>query len=289
MEEALPQIGIPKISIDELQKYNPVRKLGHGCFGEVWLVTHFETKKQFALKIISKFSSNDPFNEIRIAGTLGESPYVVKTYGFSQNEENFYVIMEYVAGAKDLCDCVFKNPTYFQLNPSSFWKVAFGILMGIHHMHQNGVVHGDIKPENVMVDLEMNTKLIDFNLSCSFAHVLSYTMGTSNYMAPEMAKGTPRDEKIDIWSFGILLYTILTCSFPSALSSTQNCPQAKKRSVLRKLQNLHLDTQFNPFQEMETNPELLKIQQFILSCLIVNPENRPSAQDLLNVLNQYIQ
>lgn len=289
MEETLQQIGIPEILIDELQKYKLICKLGHGCFGEVWLVQHIETGKFFARKTIIKSTSNDPMNEVRIAGILGESPYVVKTYAFSQNQENLYIIMEYVSGAKDLFDFVSNDAIYFQLNPSSFWKVAYGILMGIHHMHQNGVVHGDIKPENVMVDLEMSTKLIDFNLSLRFAHVLSRTMGTINYMAPEMAKGTPRDEKIDIWSFGILLYTILTCSFPSALSSTRNCLQAKRRSILDKLQKLHLDTQFNPFQQMETNPELLKIQQFILSCLIVNPKNRPSAQDLLNVLNQYIQ
>lgn len=289
MEEDLPQIGIPELEFHELQKYKLVRKLGHGCFGMVWLVQHYETNQFFALKIIRKLSSKDPFNEIKIAGILGKSPYVVKTYGFTQNEENFYIIMEYVAGAKDLCDYVYMDPTYFQSNPSSFWKVAFGILMGIHHMHQNGIAHGDIKPENVMIDSDMNTKLIDFGLSLPVADVRFNTMGTMNYMAPEMAKGTLRDEKIDIWSFGILLFTILTCSFPSALSSTQNCPQAKKRSVLKKLQNLHLDTQFNPFQQMATNPELLKIQQFIMSCLIVNPENRPSAQDLLNVLNQYIQ
>jgi serine/threonine protein kinase len=288
MEEALPT-KIPELEFHELQKYKPVRKLGHGCFGEVWLVQHNETGDFFALKIISKSTSNDPFNELKIAGILGESPYVVKTYAFSQNQENLYIIMEYVSGAKDLCDFVSMNPGYFQSNPSSFWKVAFGILMGIHYMHQNGVAHGDIKPENVMVDLDMNAKLIDFGLSLPFAHLLCNTMGTMNYMAPEMAKGTPRDEKIDIWSFGILLYTILTCSFPSALSSTRNCPEAKKQSILRKLQNLQLDTQFNPFQQMAMNSELLKIQQFILRCFIVNPENRPRAQDLLNVLIQNIQ
>jgi len=280
--------GIPEIPFDELQKYMLMRKLGHGCFGEVWLVKHYETNQFFALKIISKFSPNDPFNEVRIAGILGDSQHIVKTYAYAQNASNFYILMEYF-GAKDLCDFVSMNPGYFQSNPSSFWKVAFGILMGIHYMHQNEVAHGDIKPENIVVDPDMSTKLIDLNLSLPFAHLPCNTMGTINYMAPEMAKGTSRDEKIDIWSFGILLYTILTCSFPPALSSTKNCPNAKKRSILRKLQDLHLDTQFNPFQQIATNPELLKIQQFIMSCLIVNPEKRPSAEDLLNVLNQYIQ
>ena len=77
------------------------------------MVQHNEIKQFFALKIISKLASIDPMNEVKIAGILGESPYIVKTYGFSQNEANFYIIMEYVTGAKDLIEFVLNDLKFF--------------------------------------------------------------------------------------------------------------------------------------------------------------------------------
>lgn len=89
------------------------------------------------------------------------------------------------------------------------------LLCAIAHCHANGVIHRDIKPENIMVDSNERVKLLDFGLSKKSKGETDQTIcGTPYYIAPEMIEGDFYNEKVDIWSIGVLLYSLVSGEMP---------------------------------------------------------------------------
>ena len=287
-----PKNSIPRTSEEGLL-YNKllhlfifVRLLGSGAFGVVNLMKYRSNSKICAVKIVKKKnkSADEKIrNEIKLGMNL-DSQYVCKVFEYHEDDEHFFIVMEYLNG-QDLRNFIRNNRKYFKENPKSFWFVIESILQGLVYLHSKGIAHFDIKPDNIILLLDnegniIGVKLIDLGLSLEIDDTSKYFRGTSAYMAPEFFnplwfRGIPSD----IWSLGITAYVMIMASLP--ISSMKSDPEIVKQEIYKKIYDLLSQYAFNPFSESSECTDISKMKKFIKSCLIVNPENRPTANDQL--------
>jgi serine/threonine-protein kinase len=139
---------------------------------------------------------------------------VIRIHDIGETKGLQYVSMEYFPG-ENLKDFLRKNP---HLSLMQAYQIASQICDGVEAAHRQGVVHRDLKPQNVIIDSRNQIKIIDFGLAHS-AHLKGLTatgliMGTPEYMSPEQVTGTKVDERTDIYSLGVMLYELFTGSVP---------------------------------------------------------------------------
>lgn len=256
--------------------------LGSGAYGLVNLMKYQNNGQFCAVKIVkktNKIADDKIRNEIKLGMTL-DSQYVCKVFEYHEDDGHFFIVMEYLNG-QDLHVFLRNNRKYFKENPKRFWFVIESILQGLVYLHSKGIAHFDIKPNNIILLLDneeniIGVKLIDLGLSLEIDDTKKYFRGTSAYMAPEFFnplwfRGIPSD----IWSLGITAYAMLMASLP--ISSMKSDPEIVKQEIYKKISYLLSRYAFNPFSKSSECTEISKMQEFIKSCLIVNPENRPTS------------
>jgi serine/threonine protein kinase len=173
-----------------------------------------------------------------------------------------------------------------------FWLIVNDILHGLAAIHQNGFVHCDLKPENVLVGLSpdretiISVKIIDFGLSKPIDEIKHSTAGTPDYMAPEVARQTEKDFSLDIWSVGILMYAMFMTENPSQIHSRNPDYDLRKAEIIQNLCSLTTDG-FKPFTRISSQEKYARIQTFIMSCLQVNRIDRPTLQALLAKIDEF--
>ena len=194
-------------------------QIGKGTFSKVTKAIHILTSQQVAVKILDKEKIEDEidleriFREIEILKNI-HHPNIVQMYETYSTIHNFYLMMEFVSGG-DLFDYISDN-SYLSENLSChFFRQLIGVL---EYLMLMGITHRDIKPENILLDEKhKNIKVIDFGLSnyCENDEFLSSSCGSPCYASPEMLSGKPyHGDKTDIWSAGIVLYSMLVGSLP---------------------------------------------------------------------------
>jgi calcium-dependent protein kinase len=208
------------------KKYSPIeesylilREIGRGSFGQVMYAQHRETEAFRAIKIIPKQphefgASIDKFcEEVKILSSI-DHPNVVQIYEFYEDNTNLYLVTEYIEGGPlhELIREMKKLPEEVACN------IVRQLLSAIKYCHEKKIVHRDLKLENVLLDaksVSANVKVIDFGLSTLMTtnQRLTACMGSSFYMAPEVINGD-YDEKCDIWSCGVILYSVLSGKLP---------------------------------------------------------------------------
>lgn len=200
-------------------RYEITELIGVGGMADVYKGKDIVDNKIVAIKILkTEFSDNEEFlsrfrNESKAISLLSH-PNIVKIYdvGFSENLQ--YIIMEYIDGItlKD----------YIEKEKALNWKDAvhfmIQILRALQHAHENGIVHRDIKPQNIMMLSDGTIKVMDFGIA-KFSRETGKTatdqaIGSVHYISPEQAKGEATDEKSDIYSVGVMLYEMLTGQKP---------------------------------------------------------------------------
>mmetsp|Transcript_5142 Transcript_5142/g.5098 ORF Transcript_5142/g.5098 Transcript_5142/m.5098 type:complete len:229 (+) Transcript_5142:3-689(+) len=171
--------------------------LGSGALGEIRLCTDLRTGDTRAVKIISKaglnkaeVDSRSVFHEVEILKTL-DHPNILKTFEYFEDRSNFYIVMEYCQGG-DLFDKVSQLLVFTEKQAA---KIMSQVFSGLSYLHSRGVIHRDMKPENVVIvdELEGNEddlqiKIIDFD-NATFYEIntqISGSYGTTLYMAPEV-------------------------------------------------------------------------------------------------------
>jgi Tol biopolymer transport system component len=200
--------------------YRITAKLGEGGMGEVWRATDSKLGREVALKILPASFAQDAERmarferEAKVLASLNH-PHIAQIYGIEEHA----LVMELVEGDSP------KGPMPFD----EAWKIASQIADALDYAHEKGIVHRDLKPANVKVTADGVVKLLDFGLAKAFtgpaavssnpensptltlgATQLGVILGTASYMAPEQAKGKAVDKRADIWSFGVVLYEVLT-------------------------------------------------------------------------------
>ncbi len=195
-------------------RYELVKKLGEGGMGEVWLVKDRENEgKEMALKAISPQviggkGSGCFQHEFELLSKL-RHPNLVEVYDFGQAEVGCFFTMEYVIG-EDLFSYAQKNP------PSQLMEVVVGVLRALEYIHSRGLIHYDVKPENVRIGKKGQVvKLMDLGLAGEGGMTAAGRVkGTLAYIAPEIARGIEVDKRADLYSLGVTLWYILSGELP---------------------------------------------------------------------------
>ncbi len=202
------------------------------------------------------------FQEARLAGNI-QHENIVSIFDFGEHDGRPFIVMEYLKG-EDLRDAIRAGRTGSLMERI---KIALQIAAALEYVASKGIVHRDIKPENVHVDAQGRVKIMDFGIAKTEDLSLTKTgmaMGTPYYMAPEQVAGRPVTALADIYSFGMLLYELLT----GQRAVNGDVIEAVMFQVL----NVPLDPE--PMVQAGVPPQL---RTLVLRCAAKNPEERPQS------------
>jgi len=255
-------------------EYRLVEKLGEGGMGEVYQGVHSKIGRIVAVKLLSRAAHGPEFverflNEARIQGGLQHNN-IVTLYDFLEYNGQPCIIMEYIEG-RSLTDCI---RAWGGLQLADAIRYFQSIVEAIDYVHGRGIVHRDIKSNNVKITPSGQVKLLDFGIAKSGASpaltVTGAFVGTLQYLSPEQLIGGVADTRSDIWSLGVLLYEMTTCHLPFDASTIgELCQKITKAS-------------YTPPSVINQNVPR-EIQSIISRCLKKNPADRyQSARELLN-------
>ena len=200
-------------------------KLGSGGMGSVYKALDTRLERYVAIKVMhphlreDKNNANRFLQEARAAAKLIH-PNIVTIHEIGESETGQYIVMEYIKGMP-------LNKLLFDTGPLS-WKRAvkysFQVLRGIHSAHTLGIIHRDIKADNIIITDSDNIKILDFGIA-KITSLAGHTgkeevLGTTEYMAPEQILGEEIDARCDVYTAGVVLYQMLTGRFPFSGEST---------------------------------------------------------------------
>ena len=199
-------------------RYKILDHLGTGGMATVWLGYDTILDRQVAIKTF-KIDTNDEdavkrFNREAKAVTSLSHPNIVSIYDVENEGEFYYLILEYVEGMT-LKDYMIKNP---RIPIETIVHIAKQISAGLSHAHQNGIIHRDIKPQNILMKEDLTCKITDFGIARAYGDTtLTQTnqmLGTVYYLSPEQARGNVATAQSDIYSLGILIFEMITGQIP---------------------------------------------------------------------------
>ena len=199
-------------------RYKILDHLGTGGMATVWLGYDTILDRQVAIKTF-KIDANDEdavkrFNREAKAVTSLSHPNIVSIYDVENEGEFYYLILEYVEGMT-LKDYMIKNP---RIPIETIVHIAKQIAEGLSHAHQNGIIHRDIKPQNILMNENLTCKITDFGIARAYGDTtLTQTnqmLGTVYYLSPEQARGNVATAQSDIYSLGILIFEMITGQIP---------------------------------------------------------------------------
>ena len=200
-----------------LSYYKIGRSIGHGAFGKVNLALHVLSGQIVSIKSFNKkkniFSINKIKNEVKIMSKLRKHNNIVKLFELFETEEHYCLVMENIVGG-NLLNAINKMNKI----PENLAKIIFKqLIKTLQYIHSNGIVHRDIKPDNILLDLDNTIKICDFGVSkiISEGQLIRDSCGTPAFVAPEILLDYPYDPfPTDIWSSGVVLYAMTTGFFP---------------------------------------------------------------------------
>ncbi len=198
--------------------YKILEKLGEGGMGIVYKAEDNKLKREVAIKFLPGFISSDEeerarfTNEAQAAAALNH-PNIATIHAIEETKDQVFFVMEYINGP-ELKDKIKKGILSIEESINIIEQIA----KGLQEAHQKGIMHRDIKSNNIMLTQTGQVKIMDFGLAkvkgSSQITRLGTTIGTAAYMSPEQARGEKVDHRTDLWSMGVILYEMLTGQMP---------------------------------------------------------------------------
>ena len=261
-------------------RYEILEEVGNGGMAVVYKAKDFDTGSIVAVKILrEEYLDNEEFirrfkNESKAIAMLSH-PNIVKVYDVSFGDMIQYIVMEYIDGIT--------LKEYIDRQGIIEWKdvlhLTTQILKALQHAHECGIVHRDIKPQNIMLLQDGTIKVTDFGIA-RFSDKATRTMtdqaiGSVHYIAPEQARGDVTDGKTDIYSVGVMLYEMLTGRLPFDGDSAVTV-------ALMQLQS-------TPKRPREVNPGIpIGLEQITMKAMQKQPADRyTSAAEMLSELERF--
>ncbi|KAH0792668.1 AGC family protein kinase [Histomonas meleagridis] len=250
-----------------MENYHLLHQIGEGSFGRVFKAREKYTGRFVAIKMINKLGQTPEDiisfrREIDILRKVNH-PHVMRMLDVLETKTDFCVISELARG--DLFQIVDDNQT---LPEEVLSHIAAQLVSAVGNLHENHIIHRDIKPQNILVCANESVKLCDFGFARALSAntiVLTSIKGTPLYMAPELVQEQPYDEKIDIWSLGIILYELYYGKPPFYTNSIYTLIQ-----MISKESIAWIDPISDSFKD------------FLSKMLQKDPTKRPSCKELLS-------
>jgi len=200
-------------------RYQIIEELGKGGMGKVYKAQDTDLKEKVAIKLLKPEIAADKKtierfrNELKFARKIRQKN-VCQMYDLNKEEGSHYITMEYVDG-KDLKSMI---RMMGQLSAGKTIFIAKQVCEGLAEAHRLGVIHRDLKPQNIMVDEDGNARIMDFGIARSLKTkgitAAGVMIGTPEYMSPEQVEGKEVDQRSDIYSLGVILYEMVTGRVP---------------------------------------------------------------------------
>ncbi len=198
--------------------YKILEKIGEGGMGIVYLAEDTKLKRKVAIKFLPRQITADDDDrrrfeiEAQAAASLNHLN-ITTIYAIEEEKDDVFIVMEYIDGI-ELKERIKSG----EIQIDEAINIAIQIAEGLEAAHKKGIVHRDIKSGNIMITQEGKVKIMDFGLAKigtgQQVTKLGSTIGTIAYMSPEQAQGETLDQRTDLWSFGIILYEMLTGTQP---------------------------------------------------------------------------
>ena len=260
-------------------RYEVIEELGKGGMGNVYKVFDKKIKEKVALKLLKPEIADDKktierfSNELKFARKISHRN-VCRMYDLNEEEGTHYITMEYVPG-EDLKSMI---GMIGQLNTGKTVFIAKQVCEGLAEAHRLGVVHRDLKPQNIMIDREGNARIMDFGIARSLKAkgitAAGVMIGTPEYMSPEQAEVKEVDQRSDIYSLGVILYEMVTGRVPFEGETPLSIAMKHKSEI--------------PKDPKEFNAQVPSdLSRVILRCMEKDKEKRyQSAEEILSELSK---
>lgn len=268
---AVPLVFVFKNANGTTVSYKRHEELGNGGFAIAYRVSDVNTGQDYAMKVISKDKYTKPKSleklksEISIQASLNH-PNILRSYAHYEDFKYYYILLELAPG-KSVRDMVRAQRRLPEKKVAQFTK---DILRGVGYLHDNRIIHRDLKLENYLIGADGKIKVADFGLSAKLDYddEKKFTVcGTPNYLCPEILRSKGHSYEVDIWAIGVSVYVMLFGRQPFDCIKT-------------KLLYEHIKSGNYTFP---LEPKVSKAAtDFIKSTLQVNPALRPSVQQLLS-------
>lgn len=247
-------------------RYRIEERIGSGGMADVYKATDTLLGRTVAVKILHTQFSRDPVfierfrQEAQAAANLNQ-PNIVNVFDWGVENGTHYLVMEYVQG-RDLKDIILQGGP---LLPERAVEIAVAICRALDSAHEHGVVHRDIKPQNIIATYDNQIKVMDFGIArTAGGSAMTQTgtiMGTAQYLSPEQAQGKSADPRSDLYSLGIVLYEMLTGKVPFDGENPVSIAYKHVRE--------------DPLPPSMINPDISAgLESVIMKALAKNPENR---------------
>ena len=220
------------MDLDKISHYRILEKLGAGGMGEVYLAEDMKLGRKVAIKILSEeYTTNKDrlqrFEQEASAASNLNQPNILTIHEVGTDNGRHYIATEYIDGLT-----LRRKALASQMEIPEILDIAVQVASALEEAHAAGIVHRDVKPDNIMIRRNGYAKVLDFGLAKltetvdrsptdAEAPTRAYVqtdagvvMGTSHYMSPEQARGKPVDARSDIWSLGVVVYELVTGRTP---------------------------------------------------------------------------
>lgn len=261
---------IPKKNGEVIEGHRILSEIGRGAASIIYLAQDQKSKQIWALKHVQKKTDKDQRFldqaeiECKVAQALDHPalrkiPRLIKKGKLLRTTELF-LVMELVDGMS----MERHPPATFETAIDIFHQVA----RGLHHMHERGYVHADMKPNNIVVSDNNVAKVIDLGQSCKVGTVKPRIQGTPDYIAPEQVHRREITPRTDVYNFGATMYWVMTRkNVPTALGKGDSLMGSKDDNLIEK-----------PKPAIELNPRVPEmLNDLIMRSVEINPDNRPAS------------
>lgn len=275
MALAAHELSAPRPLPDQIGRFTPIKKLGHGAQGIVYLARDTQLEREVAIKTLTRKqqASASLLNEAKNVSKLNHKN-IVTLHEIGVHEGATYLVYGYIEGEslKQRLKSARPVPKIKAVG------LIAQLLEGLHYAHENGIVHRDINPSNILIDTDETPKILDFGISQSISSdTTSDVSGTANYLAPEVLSNGEVGPQADLFSIGLVLHEMLT----GRMVFKGENPMAVMYQVVN--ENILPPSKFN----RDIDPALDGI---VMQALERDTDKRyRHAREMLNAVNEYLQ
>ena len=225
-------------------RYEVFKHIGQGGMADVFLAMDTILNREVAIKILRSELCADPVSVVRFereaqAATTLSHPNIVEIYDVGEYKGHRYIVMEYVPG-RTLKQVIRRRGS---LEPDEAIDIEKQLVSAVSEAHHKGIIHRDIKPQNIIVKSDGSIKILDFGIAIAKGNIqvtqANNVMGSVHYLAPELAKGKPASVQSDIYALGIVLFEMLSGDVPFKADSAVQVALMQMRNEMPSIRTIN--------------------------------------------------